>query len=201
MNAVFLARRNGKDYTKPTNNLQGESMAWIKIDISLARHPKVIRFAKELGIPPREAKHLLIDFWGWCREFAESGFIGKLEPKEIMDGIDFLGPPETFVQGLIAARLIKDGWINDWAEWGGAEVANRITKNPKTYERKYIEMCRTYSINGHSRAQVRSDREKEKKETGNRESDDFADAGLPSQTVFSVTEEYLRLLRERGHNV
>ncbi len=114
-------------------------MPWLKTDMSFPRHPKTKAIALELKIDRFMAAGLLANWFSWVREFAPTGKIGV---EFTNDDLDF--PPNlgNFREALEKTGWTKEGWVLDWAEYGGAEIADRARRNPA----KYKEMIDFYGL-------------------------------------------------------
>jgi hypothetical protein len=113
-------------------------MAWIKSEQSLANHPKLKAFARDLGISEVEALGHLHLMWYWVLEYADTGLVTK--------HIDFL--PEAMkweksnndlIEALIIHGFIDrddDGSlrIHDWYDYSGNFVEKRLYNRIKKQE-------------------------------------------------------------------
>lgn len=89
-------------------------MDWFRVDRGMTRHGKVKRLAKALGVLPREAVGLVVEFWDWLadqyedREFTREDFLGEWD--------------DVTLQGMLKAEWIDqlaDGVTllgHDWKE-------------------------------------------------------------------------------------
>ncbi len=118
--------------------------AWIKVSVAISRHRKTIKLARMWKIPERKVADLLIRFFCWARDGAgEDGYIGAWRSIDVFEGIhaeDYFGDDELKPEftdkaweQMDKAGWIRDGWIEDWPEWGGAHVWDRAKKNPKKF--------------------------------------------------------------------
>lgn len=114
-------------------------MAFVKIDPDLYGHPKVMTLGSALGLTADQAGDLCVRFWCWCKRYAEIGRV-TYSSTQLEAGLRW--PLDgKFLDGMKQAGLIdEEGWVNDWPEWGGAEMMDRARKNPN----KYSEFIKRY---------------------------------------------------------
>lgn len=108
-------------------------MAFIKIDPTIYGHPKVFGISQALGISQRQAGDLLIRFYCWAKVYAELGQVSYISER-VEAGLEW-DCKSQLLKTLIDNNILNsEGWINDWHEWGGAEIAERARKNPNKYK-------------------------------------------------------------------
>jgi hypothetical protein len=96
---------------------------WVPVDTALRNHPKLIRFARRLGISRAQAIGHLVLLWTWALDYGSDGQLGNYEAEELADAAMYEGDPAAFVAAL-AASGFTDGEgdalvLHDWAEYGG----------------------------------------------------------------------------------
>lgn len=109
-------------------------MAWIKSSQELARHPKVKKLARILGINvPQAIGHLHL-LWWWALDFAQDGDLSSYEPEDIAEAAGWEGDAAEFVKALVDAKGPSghgfldddDGLrVHDWEEYAGALLVRR----------------------------------------------------------------------------
>ena len=120
---------------------------WIESNRALARHPKMKRAARQLGISrPTMIGHLHLMWW-WAVDFAPDGFIADDDVEELAEEAGWEGWDDLtearrdsmkFVEVLTSVRLLDrvDGGyrIHDWFDHGGkAVVAEQIAAEGGVY--------------------------------------------------------------------
>jgi hypothetical protein len=105
-------------------------MAWLESHQELARHPKVRRLAKALGVSvPTAVGHLHL-LWWWALDFAADGDVSRYEPDELAEAALWEGDPRQFIGALETAGFLDpdshDGaHLHDWHDYGGKVIAQR----------------------------------------------------------------------------
>lgn len=104
-------------------------MAYIPSHQSLRDHPKLKRFARQLGIKEVHAIGHLHCFWWWALDYAPNGSLENHDALDIAIGSEWEGDPEVYVQSLVDCRFIErvDSFnetgctyiVHDWDEYGG----------------------------------------------------------------------------------
>ncbi len=111
-------------------------MSWIKVDLDFPDHPKVLKLAKIMGISQDQAVVLLLRWFIWVKKYCPTG---KLLSDIEMPVRDEYG---TFPVALRESGWVRDGWVNDWVDYGGAEAAEKAKRNPE----EFMEMIDFYRI-------------------------------------------------------
>jgi hypothetical protein len=112
-------------------------MAWIKSDVELENHPKVIELMMLTGWDKYHTIGRLHCLWYWCLKYAESGDLSKYNRNTL--GLA-LGYPENsnIIEHLISARFIDieplrvHGWTERISEYLKIKYH---TSNPKKYKK------------------------------------------------------------------
>lgn len=105
-------------------------MPWIKVDVDFPDHPKIKPIAEALGIEKDHAAGILTRWFCWVRKYAQDG---------CLEGKEFEAPgfsPEKnriLTEALTTSGFIKSGWVNDWPEYGGAEIAEKAKREPSKF--------------------------------------------------------------------
>lgn len=102
-------------------------MAWIKLQQSLPRHPKLARLAHKLRIHPAQAAGHLSFLWLWTLEYSPSGDLSAFEPAEISAAAAWPNKdPEAFVTALIESKWLTEGkLVHDWKDHVGRLLEER----------------------------------------------------------------------------
>ena len=115
-------------------------VAWIESHQELARHPKVGRLARTLGVSKVTAVGHLHFLWWWAVDFAQDGDLSVFTDPEIADGAGWEGDGTEFVSALIDAGWVdSERRIHDWMEYAGRLIERRKTDA----ERKRAERAGT----------------------------------------------------------
>lgn len=96
-------------------------MAWIKIETSLVRHPKLIHLAELHKIQPRDALGGLVQLWTWCLEYAINGEIEK--HKNSMGVICGLETKHLISAGFLDESPLR---LHDWKDYIGTYLSIKI---------------------------------------------------------------------------
>lgn len=95
-------------------------MAWIESHQELARHPKVVRLARQLKCNKAQAIGHLHLLWWWTLDFSPAGDLSAFTPTEIADAAEWSGPCNLFSTALRESGFLTQGSkINDWDEYAG----------------------------------------------------------------------------------
>lgn len=130
---------------------------WIKIDVNLEAHPRVARLTRLLKCDKATALGNLLMFWTWARKYAEDGNITAFTDDDLTDAVIIDGG--AFRDAMKKSGFLdSEGWIKDWHEWGGRQIAESIRKNHESYAEKYAAFIDHYHIhidNAHKSALMR----------------------------------------------
>lgn len=100
---------------------------WIEAHQAIARHPKIKRAARRLGIPRAQMIGHLLCTWWWAVDYAPTGIVTPDHVDDLADEIDWEDDPDTYIKALVAVGLLDpcDGgwWIHDWDEHGWKATA------------------------------------------------------------------------------
>jgi hypothetical protein len=124
-------------------------VAWIESHQELARHPKVGRLARTLGVSKVTAVGHLHFLWWWAIDFAPDGDLAEFSDPEIADGAAWENDGAQFVGALTdAGWLDGDRRIHDWMDYAGTLVAQRESYRAANRERqrRYRERHRDDSV-------------------------------------------------------
>lgn len=114
---------------------------WIELHDTCRDHPKIIKLARDLGIPQVYALGHLTSLWSWAARMAPDGCLASFDHEDIEIGAQWSGEPGVFVASCVARRLLdeRDGalWIHDAREYGGSAKAAARAKASR--ERKAAE--------------------------------------------------------------
>jgi len=110
-------------------------MSWLKLDVDFPDHPKVLGLADWLKIDRNLAAGILVRWFAWVRKYYPDGDVETALPE--IPGIS----PEIsgrLPEALREVGWVVDGWVKNWDEWGGAEIAEKAKREPDKY-RKMID--------------------------------------------------------------
>ena len=101
-------------------------MPWIESHTALARHPKVLRLARLLGLRvPAALGHLHL-LWWWALEYAPSGDLSPFDADEIAIACMWEGETAGLLPALQQAGFLdQDGMLHDWYEYVGRLLEKR----------------------------------------------------------------------------
>lgn len=108
-------------------------MTWIRVDITLMRHPKVARVAKAMGVSRHEAVGILIDLWTWCVDYTEGGDLSRISSDDLMAALG-VAQDTALIQVDLIESLVTAGFIDregerivlhDWDIHQGQLLAQR----------------------------------------------------------------------------
>jgi len=106
-------------------------VAWIEAHQELARHPKVRKAARALGVPKAQLIGHLFMLWWWALDFAPDGAIHDLDDIADAMELDRDDEPGTFIDCLIDFGFIDVDAdhgtyvIHDWHEYAGKTAKAR----------------------------------------------------------------------------
>lgn len=119
---------------------------WIESHQSLANHPKLKRFAREMSISKQEAIGYLHMLWWWALEYAPKGeLIPLYNTDDIADAMEYEGNPDELVRCLIKSGFLdKDNdnkvTVHDWYDYAGKLLKKReIDRERKRIAREVIK--------------------------------------------------------------
>lgn len=123
-------------------------MAWIESHQELARHPKLKRLCRRLGIRRIEAIGHLHLLWYWALDYAPDGDLGALSAEDIAEEMDYPGDADAFVAALVEAGFLdRDGdrlAIHDNDDYNGKLQYQRERNREK--QRRYREAKRDVTV-------------------------------------------------------
>lgn len=134
-------------------------MAWIESHQELARHPKVRRLARALGITvPAAIGHLHL-LWWWALDYADDGDLSEYSADDINDAVMWKckpGKEDGFWGAALEAGFIDSGpaRIHDWETYAGRLLDQRR----KDAERKRQSRGRPEVVQRTSGGQAADDR-------------------------------------------
>jgi hypothetical protein len=117
---------------------------WIESHQSLARHPKVIRLARRLGIHKAQAIGHLQLLWWWALDYAPKGDLFGFTDCELAAAAEWptQKTEEDFIDALVEIRWIdpdeqgNPGKLHDWMDYAGSLIEHReAERNRKREER------------------------------------------------------------------
>lgn len=110
---------------------------WIETHQSLPNHPKLKRFARQLGISKQESLGFVIMLWLWALDYAPEGqLIPPYAEDDIADATEYSGDATVLVDALVSAGFLERQEntliIHDWYSYAG----RLLEKRKKDAERK-----------------------------------------------------------------
>lgn len=110
-------------------------MAWFKMHQELARHPKLKRFARGLGISePTAIGHLFL-LWSWAMDYAQDGDLSQFSEDDIAFAMQWGGDPPEMIEALLSCGVRGYGFLehddnghlilHNWEEHCGARFRQR----------------------------------------------------------------------------
>ena len=118
-------------------------MSWIRVDVALCRHPKVMRFGKLMGVSRHEALGMLLDLWTWATDYTENGDLTRYESDELMQLLG-INQNAALIKTDLLEALVTSGFVDregdnlllhDWDMYQGQLEAQR--KANRDRQRKY----------------------------------------------------------------
>lgn len=117
---------------------------WIKLHAAVFVHPKTLRLAKRLGIPPAAAAGHMAALWCWALEYAPDGDLTRFDEEELELAAGWQGDEGTFLACANTAGFLdrlSDGervelHIHDWTTWGGTIVERKTRERERQAERR-----------------------------------------------------------------
>ncbi|MDA1189637.1 MAG: hypothetical protein O2854_08195 [Chloroflexi bacterium] len=125
---------------------------WIESHLSLARHPKALRFARSLKKDlPAIFGHLHL-LWWWTLEYAPTGSLDGVSDQELANVCMYRGDPARLVASLMDAGFLNpDRSIHDWFDYTGrllikrASTAQRVRRHRESKEAHYNDDVTRYN--------------------------------------------------------
>jgi hypothetical protein len=94
---------------------------WLEYHDSVRDHPKLIKAARDLGIPKVHLLGHISSLWTWTLRMAPDGNLSSFSDEDIEIGAEWDGPPGKLVEVLRSRRWldkIEDGYaVHDWPEY------------------------------------------------------------------------------------
>lgn len=111
-------------------------MAWFKMHQELARHPKLKRFARGLGISrPTAIGHLFL-LWSWAMDYAPDGNLANFTPEDIADGAEWDGEAATLIEAMLGCGGLGQAGFLDRADDGTLSMHNWDENCGADFERR-----------------------------------------------------------------
>lgn len=93
---------------------------WLELHDGAARHPKVLKLARDLGVSRNMAFGYLCTLWTWVLQMAADGDLSSFDADDIELGIEFEGEAGAFIAAAVKYRLLDEGehglFVHDWTE-------------------------------------------------------------------------------------
>lgn len=115
-------------------------MAWIKVEMGLERHPKLMRLARAMRWDVSATIGSLIRLWFWILEYGEDGILSKFTPEEFLVGIVPEDQAQPFLNSLIESGFVDKNAqgelrICNWLNYAGTYLISKYrTNNPEKLE-------------------------------------------------------------------
>ena len=114
---------------------------WIEMHDSARDHPKIIKAARDLGIPEVQMLGHMCSLWLWTLRMAPDGDLGSFDSEDIEIGAKWDGKPGEFIQACESRGLVDNGEygykIHDWMDFAGS--LKSAIRSKKHRERKRTE--------------------------------------------------------------
>jgi len=109
-----------------------EDKLWMRVGTNLPDHPRLMTFARRLGVDKRVAIGSLVMLWSWAQRYAPDGDLGTHEHDTVADVMGYAGDSEALWSALVTAGWVDaDGRLHKWDDWGGRMFAERATTSAK----------------------------------------------------------------------
>jgi hypothetical protein len=109
-------------------------------------HPKLVRFAKVLGVRRYVAVGLLEMLWHLTARYTPAGDVGKWSDEEIATALDWDGKPAVLTQALVESGLLERHpahrlIIHDWAEHADDAVKLLLKRRGCGFVSRHVATC------------------------------------------------------------
>jgi hypothetical protein len=120
-------------------------MVWIRVDVSVTRHPKLQRFSKAMGMSRHEGLGVLVDLWSWAVEYSDDGDLSKYTSEELVMALN-LQPTNALIEHDLLQALEDAGLVDrdndkvqlhDWDAHQGQLMAQR--ERSRERQRRYAQ--------------------------------------------------------------
>lgn len=112
---------------------------WIELHDTASDHPKILKLARDLGVPPVTSLGHIVSLWIWTLRMAPDGDLSSFDVDDIEIGARWEGAAGLFVSSCIKRQLIDDSdegmTIHDWQSYSGGFLKQSMRK-AKDRERK-----------------------------------------------------------------
>lgn len=120
-------------------------MAWFKMHQELARHPKLKRLARGLGISkPTAIGHLFL-LWGWAMDYAPDGNLANFAPEDISDGAEWEGEAGALIDALLGCGGLGQAGFLDRDDNGSLRLHNWDKNCGADFEKRKKDAARKRS--------------------------------------------------------
>lgn len=143
-------------------------MAWFKMHQELARHPKLKRFARGLGISrPTAIGHLFL-LWSWAMDYAQDGDLSQFSEDDIAEAAGWEGDAEKFITEALRCGIRGPGFLENnsdgeivlhrWDDHMGVELEKRKkeAERLRAYRKKQKQAATEKDNSVHSTYDVRT---------------------------------------------
>jgi len=143
-------------------------MAWFKMHQELARHPKLKRFARGLGISrPTAIGHLFL-LWSWAMDYAQDGDLSQFSEDDIAEAAGWEGDAEKFITEALRCGIRGPGFLENnsdgeivlhrWDDHMGVELEKRKkeAERLRAYRKKQKQAATEKDNSVHSTQDVRN---------------------------------------------
>ncbi len=106
-------------------------MAWIKVEESLLRHPKMFRFSAALNLSPERAMGHIVALWLTALQQQEDGDFSLWPDIIIAQSAYWQGDAGAFVSALQTSGFFDGKIIHDWLEYAGEYLRKKYSGHYK----------------------------------------------------------------------
>src|SRR5690349_23124357 len=104
---------------------------YVELHDGVRDHPKILKLARDLGVPNVVALGHMCSLWTWALRMAPDGDLGSFDVEDIEIGAQWAGAPGMFVSSAISRKLLDKtefGFVvHDWSERAGSlKTAKRV---------------------------------------------------------------------------
>jgi len=130
-------------------------MTWIRVDCAVTRHPKLVKFARSIGVSRHEGLGILVDLWTWAVDYTDNGDLSKYTSDDLAAALNIQSEAALITHDLLDALEasgfidIDDGklTLHDWDLHQGQLMAQREAN--KERQRRYRERKRNVTRTKH----------------------------------------------------
>lgn len=133
-------------------------MAWLRMDSELLGHPKLLKFARGLGIPEAAAAGHLFALWSWAMTYAQDGNLSGFEPDDIAGAAGWRGDAQKFFSEAMRCGIRGPGFLEEnesgeivlhrWEDHMGGHLEKRKKEAARLreYRQRHAGVHSTYDV-------------------------------------------------------